>query len=233
MLREAALPVLYADEALAAVAKPAGLLAHRSAIAPGEHDVLLLRLRRQFGRRVFLPHRLDRATSGVVLAAFDEGVAAALGRAFASRQVEKRYLAVVRGWFEPPEGSIDRPLEVPGRGLKPALTRYRTLGRVELPIPTPPHETTRWSLIEAWPETGRYHQIRRHLKHANHPVIGDVQHGDARHNRLLYGFGIRRLMLHALELILDHPVLGTRLRLRAPCDEGWTSLAGRLGLILP
>ncbi|GIX32486.1 MAG: tRNA pseudouridine synthase C [Lysobacterales bacterium] len=233
MLREAELPVLYADEWLAAVAKPCGLLAHRSLIAPGENDVLLTRLRAQFGRRVFLPHRLDRATSGVVLVAFGEEMARALGRDFAERRVEKRYLAFVRGWFEPPEGAIDRPLEVPGRGLRPALTHYRTLAQAELPIPTPPHPTTRWSLVEARPETGRYHQIRRHFKHANHPVLGDTTHGDARHNRLLRSFGIQRLMLHALSLDFVHPATGEPLRLDAPLDESWFALAERLGLRLP
>lgn len=233
MLREAELPVLYADEWLAAVVKPCGLLAHRSPIAPGEHDVLLYRLRAQFGRRVFLPHRLDRATSGVVLVAFSEPIARALGRAFAERQVEKRYLAFVRGWFEPAEGTIDRPLTVPGRGLRPALTHYRTLAQAELSIPTPPHPTTRWSLVEARPETGRYHQIRRHFKYANHPVLGDTEHGDSRHNRLLRSFGIHRLMLHARVLALRHPVSGESLLLEAPLDESWFALAERLGVPLP
>ncbi len=233
MLREAPLPVLHADAHLAAVAKPPGLLAHRSAIAPGERDVLLVRLREQFGRRVYLAHRLDRATSGVVLFAFSEEVAALLGKAFAERRVGKRYLALVRGWFDPAAGAIERPLAVPGRGLKPALTRYRTLATLELPVATPPHGSTRWSLVEAIPETGRFHQIRRHFKHAAHPVLGDVRHGDARHNRLLWSMGLRRLMLHAHALELEHPLSGERLRLVAPPDEEWRALAARLALPLP
>ncbi|MDW8478710.1 MAG: pseudouridine synthase [Xanthomonadales bacterium] len=234
MLSGAPLRLLHLDAWLVAVDKPAGLLAHRSPIAPGEEDVLLRRLREQLGRRVYLVHRLDRATSGVLLAAFDRDLAAALGRQFAAGAVEKRYLAFVRGWFEPPEGRIEGALEVPGRGLKPAATGYRELARIELGLPTPPHPTTRWSLVEALPETGRYHQIRRHFRRAAHPVLGDGSHGDARHNRLLRArFGIRRLMLHALELGFRHPASGAALRLRAPPDEDFARLAEALGIALP
>ncbi len=213
------LRVLHADDALAVVDKPAGLMVHDSALARGESDFAADRLRAQFGRPVFLVHRLDRATSGCLLLAFDRDTASALGRVMMSREVEKTYWAICRGWpaevFE-----IDHPLDGgPGKPVKkPALTRFRRLATAELEVPSAGFPTSRYALLEATLETGRYRQIRRHLKHDFHHLIGDTSHGDGRHNRQFRMMGIHRMLLHARRLAFTHPGSGGRIEVRAPFD---------------
>lgn len=216
----AELPVLYADAWLAVIDKPAGLMVHDSALARGETDFVADRLRAQFGRPVFLVHRLDRATSGCLLLAFEREVASALGKVLMSREFEKDYLAVCRGWPED-AFTIDHPLDGgPGKPLKkPAITRFRRLGSCELAHPSGGFETSRYALLLAQPETGRFRQIRRHLKHASHHLIGDTSHGDGRHNRAFRMLGIHRMLLHAQRLAFLHPVTGERVTAIAPADR--------------
>lgn len=224
----AELPVLYADDWLAVIDKPAGLMVHDSALARGETDFVADRLRAQFGRPVFLVHRLDRATSGCLLLAFEREAASALGKVLMSREFEKDYLAVCRGW--PEEAfTIDYPLDGgPGKPLKkPAITRFRRLGQCELAHPSGGFETSRYALLLAQPETGRFRQIRRHLKHVSHHLIGDTSHGDGRHNRAFRMLGIHRMLLHAQRLAFLHPVTGERVTATAPADR---ELANALAL---
>lgn len=212
-----AVPVLHADQALAVVDKPAGVAMHDSRLAAGEADFLVDRLRAQFGRPVFLAHRLDRATSGCVLVAFDRATAAALGEQLMSREVDKRYLAVCRGW---PEAAfvVDHALDGgPGKPeKKPAVTEFARLATLELPVPAGAFPTSRYALLRARPLTGRFRQIRRHLKHASHHLIGDTSHGDGRHNRVFRAQGIHRMLLHAEGLAFRHPADGRALRIEAP-----------------
>ena len=172
-----ALPVLYADEALAVVCKPAGLMVHDSVLARGETDFAADRLREQFGKPIFLVHRLDRATSGCLLLAFDRDTASALGKTLMAHDVEKDYWAVCRGWPEE-RFVIDHPLDGgPGKPQKkPAITRFARLATCELALPSQGFATSRYALLCAQPETGRFRQIRRHLKHAFHHLIGDTSH---------------------------------------------------------
>ena len=213
------LPILYADATLAVIAKPAGLMAHASPMARGEDDFLVDRLREQFKRTVVLVHRLDRATSGCVLIAFDRETAAALGAQFMDRSVDKTYLAVCRGWPEE-SGVIDHPLDGgPGKPLKkPAVTAYRRLATVELQQESEHFPTSRYALLECSPETGRWRQIRRHLKHVFHHLIGDSSHGDGRHNRAFRMRGVHRMLLHAHTLGFTHPQSGDRIDVVAPLD---------------
>lgn len=213
------LPVLHADDLLAVVNKPAGLMAHASPMARGEDDFLVDRLRAQFHREAMLVHRLDRATSGCVLVAFDRDIAAALGVQFMQREVEKTYLAVCRGW--PAEaGVIDHPLDGgPGKPLKkPAVTAYRRLATGELNEPSAGFPTSRYALLACTPQTGRWRQIRRHLKHSFHHLIGDTSHGDGHHNRIFRARGVGRMLLHAHTLAFTHPRSGERIALSAPLD---------------
>ena len=202
------LRILYRDEHLVAVDKPAGMAVHRSRQHP-DTEVLLQRLRDQLGRRVWPVHRLDPPTSGLVLFALDPETAQVLGRQFRDREVEKRYLAVVRGWPEA-SGVIDYSLRRAGRSERQeALTEYRVLDTTELPIPMAPHPTARYALVELKPVTGRQHQLRRHMKHISHPIIGDTTYGKGPHNRLFRDvLGYRQLMLHAGGVTVSHPVLG-------------------------
>ncbi len=213
------LQVLYGDDALAVVNKPAGLMVHDSKLAGGESDFLADRLREQLGRPIFLVHRLDRATSGCLLAAFDRGTASRLGQVMMSRDVEKDYWAICRGWPEE-RFVVDHPLDGgPGKPQKkPAVTRFTRLATCELPMPSQGFETSRYALLCAQPETGRFRQIRRHLKHVFHHLIGDTSHGDGRHNRNFRMLGVHRMLLHARRLAFTHPRSGERIVVEAPVD---------------
>ncbi len=222
-----AIPVLYCDESLAVVDKPAGLMVHDSALARGETDFVADRLREQFGKPVFLVHRLDRATSGCLLLAFDRDSASTLGKSLMSGAVRKDYLAVCRGW---PEEAfvVDHPLDGgPGKPQKkPAITHFQRLATCELALPSAGFETSRYALLRAQPETGRFRQIRRHLKHLSHHLIGDTSHGDGRHNRAFRMMGIHRMLLHAERLGFDHPKTGARMEAVAPVDKEFAKALG-------
>ncbi|MGC8121066.1 pseudouridine synthase [Marinobacter sp. VGCF2001] len=222
---------IYCDDWVLAVHKPAGLLVHRSPIDKHETEFALQYARAlNGGRHVYPVHRLDRPTSGVLLFARDQETARLLGLAMMAGGVAKTYLAVVRGWA-PEQGVIDHPLreEPDDRRLKEqeqpvrdALTRYRRLATTELPVAIERYPTSRYSLMELRPETGRKHQLRRHMKHINHPIIGDANHGRGRHNRYFAErFGQGRLMLAATELCLRHPVTGDILHLHAPPEHSF------------
>lgn len=206
-------PFLYRDDALVAVGKPSGIAVHRG--WSRERIVALTVVRDRLGRAVFPVHRLDRATSGVLVLALDPGTARRLQEQWMAGRVRKRYLALVRG-IPPAEGVIDHPVPRSPHGPRvPAVTELRRLATFE-----------RYSLLEVVPRTGRLHQIRRHLKHLSHPVIGDVRYGKGEHNRLFRErFGLHRLALHALEIAFDHPSEGHPLRIFAPVPE---DLAGPL-----
>lgn len=222
--------------------KPAGLLVHPSWIAPARTPNLVGWLKQQFPADTFHTlHRLDRATSGVI--AFvrnDKQAAQTMHQQFIDRRVHKTYLCVVRGWTDP-EGSIDYPLtqekdhfaEPFASDSKPpqeAVTHYRTLGHVELPIPVGRYPVARYSLVEVKPETGRKHQIRRHMKHLLHPLVGDTRHGEGRHNRLFREhFDLHRLLLMATELRFEHPYELKQVKVSAPPDDEVMALFARLG----
>jgi len=231
VVAHALIEIVYEDASVLAVNKPAGLLVHRSKIAADEDDFLLGRLHAQTGAVLYLAHRLDRATSGVVLLAKSRAIAGELGRQFMARGVVKRYLAVVRGW-PAPTGTIDYPL--PGvrehAPRKPALTHWRTLATVTVAIALGKYPEQRYALIEVQPQSGRYRQIRKHFHHVSHHIIGDTSHGRGDHNRLWRThFGMHRLLLHAWRLHLTHPANGTALSLQAPPDAVWMRVIEHFG----
>ncbi|HEV2620782.1 MAG TPA: pseudouridine synthase [Frateuria sp.] len=230
------LDILHQDDALLAVNKPAGLPVHRSKLIGPADAFLVDLLREQVGGELFLAHRLDRATSGVLLVARSAAMAAALGEQFMGRAVRKQYLAVVRGWPEPAEGLIDYPL--PGsRETGPrreARTRFARLCTVEVPIALGRYPQQRYALVRAEPETGRFRQIRKHMAHIHHPVIGDCQHGRGDHNRLYKQyFGCHRMLLHAWRLRFAHPASGAPMDLEAPLDGAFQAVLERFGWPLP
>ena len=233
--------ILYRDEHLVAVHKPPGLLVHRSPIDRHETRFALQEVRDLLGRRVFPVHRLDKPTSGVLLFALDPGAARRMVDAFAVGSVTKTYLAVVRGSM-PAEGVIDHPLtEEPDR-LAPggvgaekkapqsAITAYRRLAEVELPVAVGRYPSSRYSLVALSPRTGRRHQLRRHLKHLFHPIIGDTNYGEGRHNRFFRDeFHMSRLLLHAAELTIPHPETGASVTVRAPVEGDFAAIVTRFG----
>jgi len=199
--------VLYQDGDLVVVDKPSGLLVHRG--WDNDRDVLMTRVRDEVGRWVYPVHRLDRAASGAVVFALSSEVARALCDLFERRDVDKRYLALVRGI--PSESvSIDHPIPNKPKGPRvPAQTEVR---RLEV--------FGRYALVEARPRTGRLHQIRRHLKHISCPLIGDVRYGKGEHNRLFRErYGLHRLALHASELRFRHPSTGEEVVVSAPLPD--------------
>lgn len=224
------LPILYLDEWYVVIHKPVGLLVHPTRIAEATAETVLPIICGQLGKRVYPVHRLDRATSGALVMALSSEAAGKLSSQFESRSVEKTYLAVVRGWFRPPEGVIDRQMrQWPGEPLQDAVTRYRTLSAAELPIPVPPHPSSRYSLIEVHPETGRRQQIRRHFSGVAHPIIGDTSQGDRHHNMVFRErFQCDRMLLMAVGISFHHPWLDRRLRIACPPDEKVEQTLGTL-----
>lgn len=218
----AAMPIqmLYCDHALAVVNKPAGLMAHDSALARGETEFLADQLRMQLGVPVFLVHRLDRASSGCLLLAFDRDSASALGRSLMAQDFEKEYLAVCRGWPAQDRFEVDYALDGgPGKPeRKPARTQVQVLARGEQPWPLAGFETSRFALLRCRPLSGRFRQIRRHLHHLSHHLIGDTSHGDGRRNRQFRMAGVHRMLLHAERLRFPHPASGQRIDVHAPLD---------------
>jgi tRNA pseudouridine65 synthase len=225
-----ALHLLHTDTDLVAIDKPPGLLVHASSLDAHEARNALDLLRAQLGMPLWTVHRLDKATSGVLLFARHVEAARSLGAAFESGLVRKRYLALVRGW--PPEaGEIDQPLardpELPSAGQPrvPALTRYRRLACHEWPFPDGRHATSRYALVEVEPLTGRRHQIRRHFKHIAHPLVGDSTHGKGAHNRAVAQWlGTARLWLHASRLELTAVDGKPSAVIEAPSGPEWARL---------
>jgi tRNA pseudouridine65 synthase len=230
---DAPLPVLYLDDALVAIDKPPGLLVHPTALDAHEARNALHLLREQLGLPLWTVHRLDKATSGVLLFARDAATARAVGAAFEGGAVRKHYLALVRGW-PPAHGAIDQPLardpERPSTGQPrlPARTHYRRLACHEWPFPDGRHASSRYALMAVQPLSGRRHQIRRHFKHIAHPLVGDSTHGKGAHNRAVAAWlGVQRLWLHAQRLEL--PALSGRapVALEAPPGAEWQALLPR------
>jgi tRNA pseudouridine65 synthase len=209
---------LYRDPVLAVVDKPSGIVVH-----PGwaqDDGGLLRQVRDALGQHVFPVHRLDRGASGVVVFALSSEIAGTLGRAFAAGQVDKHYLALVRG-HPPADSVIDHPIPAKEDGPRvPAVTAVRSLGT-----------WGRYALCEARPVTGRLHQIRRHLKHIACPIIGDVNYGKGEHNRLFREqYALDRLALHAFRLVLPHPVSGAPLSVSAPLSGCFADCLRAIGL---
>jgi tRNA pseudouridine65 synthase len=223
------LDILYLDDYLAIVHKPAGWLVHRTPLDKGETRFVLQTLRDQIGQHVWPVHRLDKGTSGVLVFALSADVARTLGQAFETGEdLHKQYRAIVRGW-PMPEGLIDHPLKRMPEDMRsereevqPAQTRYATVRRGELPIAQGEFPSLRWAEVQLQPLTGRRHQLRRHMKHIAHPIIGDATHGKGPLNRAVAEWiGLQRLWLHAASLSLHHPVSGKLMRLAAPMPTEW------------
>ena len=228
--------ILYCDEQVLIVNKPAGVPVHGSRMLEGRPDTLLSMARSATGRMVHAAHRLDRPVSGALLLAFDRDTLAALNLAFEQRRVEKRYLAVVRGWTRE-EGLIDHPLRPPrderrsNDEAREARTRFRRVATVELPFAVPPYATARYSLLELRPETGRRHQLRRHMKHISHHLVGDTSYGKGEHNRLFRDeLGSDRLLLHSQSLAFEHPSNGQGMNVTAPLNGAFKLIADLFGV---
>lgn len=226
------LPILYQSADLVAINKPHGLLVHRSPIASDASEFAVQLLRDQLGQRVYPVHRLDRKTSGVLLFALNEAMNAAMQQHFMNGQVHKTYLAIVRG-YTPDERTIDYPLRRDeGRNagtMQDAVTHLKTLQRTEIPLAHGKHQTSRYSLVELMPTTGRMHQLRKHMAHILHPIIGDRPHGCNKQNKLfLDHFAMNTMLLHAQRIQFQHPVSGEDIMIEAPWQSEFERMFGAL-----
>ena len=235
------LRLLYQDEYLVAIDKPSGLLVHRSWLDRHETQFAMQMTRDLIGQHVYPVHRLDRPTSGVLLFALDPQTARTLSEDFAQHRVQKEYLALVRGWT-PEQLFIDYPLKeeldkiadkfaTVDKPAQEAQTQLQRLQTVELPYTvSAKHPTSRYSLVRLMPHTGRKHQLRRHMAHIFHPIVGDTKHGDGRHNRFFREqYDCQRLMLCNLSLTIQHPQLQSPLRIQTELDAQWQQLFAQFG----
>jgi len=234
------LDILYQDQCVVAVNKPSGLLVHRSWLDCHATEFALQKVRNQIGQYVYPVHRLDRPTSGILLFALDKESAHHISEQFFQHSTEKRYLAVVRGHLE--DGELDYPLKEildkiadkqaqQDKPAQEAFTHYRCLAKTILPIAVRPYDSSRYSLMELTPKTGRKHQLRRHMAHLRHPIVGDTSHGDGKHNAMFRdNFDCHRLLLHAAYLSFNHPQTGQLVEITAPLDTYFQSLLIRLKL---
>ncbi len=219
-LEKTFLEIIYQDEVIVIVNKPTGLLVHRSPIAADASEFAIQVLRDQIGQKVYPVHRLDRKTSGLLVFALNEEVNKLMQVAFMNRAIEKKYVALVRG-FITEKGTIDYALTNEAGKVQDALTHFKLLQQFEIEIPNGKFTTARFSLVEVEPETGRMHQIRKHFAHIFHPIIGDRPHGCNKQNKLfLEKWGMNSMLLHASELTFKHPISNQEMTFEArlPAD---------------
>ena len=212
--------ILYNDNDLIAINKPHGIAVHRSEYVGKDDTYVMQELRNQLGQKVFPGHRVDKKTSGVLLFSLSQESNKLVQQLFRENLIKKKYLAIVRGYTED-SGIIDYPL-INDKGKKQeAVTEYNTLSRTELNIPFGKFNTSRYSLVEVYPQTGRMHQIRKHLAHINHPIIGDRPHGCNKQNKLFKEkFNMTTMMLHAMEISFIHPLTSQEVKIIAnPSQE--------------
>ena len=233
------LKILFQDEFLVAVDKPAGLFVHRSFMDKDEIYFALQLVRDQIGQYVYPLHRLDRPTSGVLLFALTQDVARLMGQALSDRKIQKTYYALTRGHLLS-DGVIEHPLKEKlddlgdknvsrDKEAQSAKTHYQSITIASLPVPLGKYSSVRYSLIKCLPHTGRRHQIRRHLAHLRHPIIGDINYGDNKQNPF-FGeyFGFKRLMLIAKRVDFIHPVTELPITIEAEFDEQWQQIFSKL-----
>lgn len=227
--------ILHHDDDLVAIHKPPGFHVHQPEFPRRRvsNDVICLtNLRDQIGKYLFPVHRIDVATEGVLVFALNKSAATVMSQGFREGGIEKTYFALVRGWTLDSD-TIDIPLELDSTGdAVAARTRYRTHTRIELlEAVGKRHQSARYSLVEAWPETGRYHQVRRHFARLSHPLVGDREHGDSHHNRFFRErLDLPGLWLKAMAISFRHPVSGQKVSIQSDWNERWRGMFRKLNI---
>lgn len=233
------LPILYQDDYIVVIDKPSGLLVHRSMIDKHETRFALQLVRDQIGQYVYPVHRLDKPTSGVLVMALSAEIAAQLTEQFSQKIIQKKYIALVRG-YTPESDRIDYPLKEmldkmtdkkaqQDKEAQEAVTDYKTLWQGEIPIAVGRYPSSRYSLVSLMPQTGRKHQLRRHMKHIFHPIVGDTTHGDGKHNNMFREqFNLERLLLVAKEMTFEHPVYLKKITVKAGLSLDFTDILTRI-----
>ena len=238
------LTILYQDEFIVAIHKPAGLLVHRSMIDRHETQFAMQLLRDQIGQHVFPVHRLDRPTSGVLVFALSADIARILGEQFAANTVSKTYFAIVRGHVKAP-GFIDYALKEKldkiadkranqDKDPQEAQTEFVPIKQFELPFAVSRYPSARYTLVNLHPKTGRKHQLRRHMCHINHPIVGDTTHGDGKHNKFMRDqFSFNGLALTCQQMRITHPMSNEKLAIVNEFDPRMSTLMTQWGWEVP
>ncbi len=208
-------------------------MVHRSKIGAHIGKIILQELRDQIGKYLYPVHRLDSKTTGVLIFALDRDTAVFFGKLFGQGQIKKRYHAIVRGWMQN-NGVVDYSL-TNDRGKKQnAITKYAVISKAEIALSDGRFETSRYSLIECNPLTGRMHQIRKHMNHLRHPILGDRPHGCNKQNRLWKKeFDLTDMMLHAKSLTFEHPVSHEFIQIHAAYPKEFVRVLNILGIPKP
>lgn len=218
--------ILLQNDEFIAIDKPPGILVHRTGIST-DRVFVLQRLRHQVQKYLYTVHRLDRATSGVLLFAFNQHTQKLLAQQFENRSVNKTYQALVRGWTDE-QGTINHPVPDDKGRKREAITSYRQIQKYQLFDKVGRYDSARYTLLELKPLTGRKHQLRRHMRHIAHPIIGDVNYGDRHHNHYFWEqLNTRRLMLHACQLSFTNPSNGKQLTINCSPSQQWVELLQR------
>tara|TARA_B100000809_G_scaffold86740_1_gene85098 strand:- start:428 stop:1150 length:723 start_codon:yes stop_codon:yes gene_type:complete len=226
--------IIFEDEFIIVVNKPNNFIIHESHYARNIRETTLLQfLEQQLGYPVYPAHRLDRKTSGVILLLKSKDNVSQFQELFNSKSIQKTYYAIVRG-FSPDNGIIDSPVKNDDTGIyKEALTHYKSVNNIELNIPVHPYDNSRYSLIELKPQTGRMHQLRKHMNKINHPIVGDYKYGDRFHNRMFETeFECIYMFLHAYTLDFTHPITKIDLQLKADFPADWQKLFNKFNWTL-
>ena len=236
------LNIIFEDEHLIAINKPAGMLVHRGERNHLAAPIALQSLRDHLGHHVYPVHRLDKMTSGVLLFAKHSDSASLIAQQWKEQETDKTYLAVVRGYM-PDELHLDYAMSPPIDKLKKnpkkkppqtAITDFECLDRIELPIEIDKYPQSRYSLVKVLPKTGRKHQIRRHLKHLSHPIIGDTRYGKGKHTQYFRDhMKVDRMLLHAISLVFQHPYSQQTITLQAEVDDCWQKLLKKFNWLIP
>lgn len=226
------LPIIFQDEHYVVINKPHNLLVHRSPIAAEETEFALQILRDQLGAWVSPCHRIDRKTAGLVVFALTKEADVAMKNLFQANQVVKTYWAIVRG-FMPETGLFNRDLANEKGVFQTAETAFKCLNQVEVPVFVDKYPTSRYSLVELSPKTGRMHQIRRHLAQARHYIIGDKTHGECKQNKMFENnFELNTMLLHAQKLVFKHPFTMQQMKLETQPSEIFLKIISDLGLLV-
>jgi len=213
------LQIIFEDDNLVAINKPHGLLVHRTKLANDAKEFAMQILRDQLGYRVTPCHRLDRKTSGVLLFSKDKKTNIFINKLFYDNSMKKSYLAVVRG-FTDDNGIVDYALKAENGNMQESITSYNCIDRTELPLPYSGQTTSRYSLLKLMPKTGRMHQLRKHMAHINHPIIGDRPHGCNKQNKLFKEkWEMTSMLLHAYSLEFEHPITNENIIIKAELSE--------------
>lgn len=230
------LPILFQDDNYIAINKPPRLLVHRSPIDKTETRFAIQTLRNQIGQHVFPIHRLDKPTSGVLLFALNSDAAAKIQGQFKAHTIKKDYLAIVRG-HTPSHLHIDHPVKPQkdkhlkkNTEAKPAVTSLTTLATTELDAQIDKYKTSRYSLVNLSPLSGRRHQLRYHMKHISHPIIGDAKYGKSKHNHYFDDkLQCSRLLLAATKLGFIHPYTDKPIQISASPGQDFIDCIQQLG----